>query len=188
MSRRSSPPHRLRRRAPLGKRSRRARARRRLPAGRRRLPSTGPATPGGLPRDRSQRASERRRDLRDPAARGRRSDPIATTTTEVARAIPRRTTRRTTDITATARATSTTETARVSVIRGDGDQQDTDHGKHNNGKHNGATKPKKDPPQKSNHSLGSGHGNGKKPDREHGQGAKHGKSERRAHSHSRSRR
>ena len=59
---------------------------------------------------------------------------------------------------------------------GDGDQQDTDHGKHNNGKHNGWTKPKKDPPQKSNHSLGSGHGNGKKPDREHGQGAKHGKS------------
>ena len=47
-----------------------------------------------------------------------------------------------------------------------GDQHDSDHGKHDNGKHNGATKPKKDPPPKSNHSLGSGHGHGKKSDRE----------------------
>ena len=81
---------------------------------------------------------------------------------------------------------------------GDGRQQDNHHGKddhgrhdnghHDNGKHNGWTKPDKDPPEKSHDSLGSGHGNGQKPDREHGQGAKHGKSDRRAHSHSRSRR
>ena len=83
---------------------------------------------------------------------------------------------------------------------GDGQQQEQGHGKHDNGKHgkdhskhdngnhNGWTKPDKDPPEKSHDSLGSGHGNGQKPDREHGQKAKHGKSDRRAHSHSRSRR
>ena len=63
-----------------------------------------------------------------------------------------------------------------------------DNGKHGHGKHNGWTKPDKNPPPKASHSLGSGHGNGKKPDREHGQGAKHGKSGGRGHSHSRSRR
>jgi len=67
-----------------------------------------------------------------------------------------------------------------------GDRQD--NRKHDHGKHNGWTKPEKDPPPKSDHSLGSGHGHGTKPDGEHGQGAKHGKSGGRAHSHSRSRR
>jgi hypothetical protein len=69
-----------------------------------------------------------------------------------------------------------------------GDRHDGDGGKHDNGKHNGSTKSKKDPPPKSHHSLGSGHGHGKKSDRGDGQTAKHGKSHGRAHSHSRSRR